>query len=70
MKHYEEAIEADKQLLAENGFKLKDLVEATDETRVAKLLEAANSVATPDKVARAFITVAHRMDDNGWLQCR
>lgn len=65
LKHYEEAIEADKQLLAENGFKLKDLVEATDDTRAAKLLEAANSVATPDKVARAFITVAHRMDDIG-----
>ena len=65
LKHYEEAIEADRQLLAENGFKLKDLVDATDDTRAAKLLEAANSVATPDKVARAFITVAHRMDDIG-----
>ena len=65
LKHYEEAIEADRQLLAENGFKLKDLVDAKDDTRAAKLLEAANSVATPDKVARAFITVAHRMDDIG-----
>ena len=65
LRHYEEAIEADRQLLAENGFKLKDLVDASDDTRAAKLLEAANSVATPDKVARAFITVAHRMDDIG-----
>ena len=65
LEHYEEAIEADRRLLAENGFRLKDLAEATDDTRAAKLLEAANSVATPDKVARAFITVAHRMDDIG-----
>ena len=65
LKHYQEAIDADAQLLAENGFKLKDLVNATDENRAAKLLEAANCVATPDKVARAFISVAHRMDDIG-----
>ena len=65
LKHYEEAIEADKRLLAENGFRLKDLVDATDDTRAEKLLEAANSVATPDKVARAFVSVAHRMDDIG-----
>ena len=65
LKHYEEAIEAERQLLAENGFKLKDLVEASDETRADKLLEAANAVATPEKVARAFISVAHRMDDIG-----
>lgn len=65
LKHYEETIEAEHELLAENGFKLKDLVEASDDTRAAKLLEAANSVAMPDKVARAFITVAQRMDEIG-----
>ena len=63
LKHYEEAIAADVKLLSDNGFRLKTLLDADVMERPQVLKAAADAVATPDNVARAFIAVANKMDD-------
>ena len=63
LKHYEEAIAADVKLLSDNGFRLKALLDADVMARPQMLKAAADAVASPDNVARAFIAVANKMDD-------
>lgn len=65
LEHYEECISSATKLLKDNGFKLSDLTNSSDEERPIKLKEAANAVSNPDNVARAFIAVARKLDEIG-----
>jgi len=65
LANWREALDAGEGLLRDNGFALRDLLRAAPEDRPMRLREAADAVAEPDNLARAFLAVDRRIADVG-----